>query len=368
MKGLYISVVDRESKRFGGVYKKIQSQVGAFQNLDVSMDYIGMKGNAIEFVNTIDKVNLERAKHYIFFRRILKRYSELNNKYDFIYVRYSFANPYMTLLIRKFSRANTKVFVEIPTYPYSDEIKKTTKNKVLLKVDRLLWKLNKNWIDRLVLTNDIKDLFGIKAVNIFNGINIKDISIGIEGALNNSINMIGVANVSRWHGYDRLIKGIADYYKNNDCNKYLVNFYIVGEGPEKNNLEELTTNLNVSKYVKFLGAKFGEELEKIYEDMHIGVSSLALFRAGGGHDPIKSKEYVAKGMPVIIGYEDKALPSELPFVFNVDSDDSNIDIIHIIEKYSMMKLSSKKIAKYAEEKLSWESQIIKVVKAYEELV
>ena len=49
--------------------------------------------------------------------------------------------------------------------------------------------------------------------------------------------------------------------------------------------------------------------------MHIGVSSLALFRAGGGHDPIKSKEFVAKGMPVIIGYKDKALSSNLEFIY-----------------------------------------------------
>lgn len=362
MRGLYIAPVDGTASAFLGVLKKIKAQIIALENQGVDMDYIGIEGNSINFVDVKEKINLERAKHYKFFRYILKNIDRLSGKYDFVYIRFSFANPYMFSLAKKLRKADIKVFVEIPTYPYASEIKDSPKNIILKKVDKLLWLTEGKWVTKLVLTNDREKLFGIEAINIFNGISLKDIreidKDKQEGA-SDEINLIGVANVSKWHGYDRVISGLAKYYQGNPGHR--VNFFIVGEGQENDKLKRITAELGVDKYVFFLGAKFSEELEEIYEKMHIGVSSLALFRAGGGHDPIKSKEYVAKGLPVILGYKDRALSRELPFVFSVPPDDSPIDINEILEKYFSMQTSSKEIRKYAREKLSWEAQMKKVI-------
>ena len=111
-----------------------------------------------------------------------------------------------------------------------------------------------------------------------------------------------------------------------------------------------------------MGAKFGDELDEIYDNSDIGISSLALFRAGGGHDPIKSKEYISKGIPVVIGYDDRALSEELDFVYKVSGDEIAIDIEEIVNKYVNMKTTSYEIMQYAVENLTWESQIKKVVK------
>lgn len=359
MKGLYIAPVDSTSNEFIGVFKKIQSQISAFKNQDVDMDYIGIEKDCMDFIGNKESINLKRAKHYVFFRYILKNVDKILNKYDFVYIRFSFANPYMFKLAKKLIKTNTKVFIEIPTYPYDSEIKNNIKNIILKKVDKLLWIIKGRWVTKLVLTNDRKKLFGVDTINIFNGININDINEIEKDLATDEINLIGVANVSKWHGYDRIISGMAEYYKGTPKRK--VNFFIVGEGAEKSNLENLTDKLILKEKVFFLGAKFSKELEEIYSKMDIGVSSLALFRAGGGHDPIKSKEYVAKGIPVVIGYNDRALSNELPFVFSVSSDDSAININEIVGKYINMKISSKEIRDYAYMNLSWESQMKKVI-------
>lgn len=291
MKGLYIAAVDETSKEYGGVQKKINSQIKAFKNLDVEMDYIGISGENIKFINEIKRVYLKHKKQFLFFRYIFFNIDNIVDKYDFIYIRFSFCNYYMFKLAQKLKRKNKKVFIEIPTYPYYDEIDSNFKNNIIKKVDKLLWSINKDAIDRVVLTTKLDSVFGIKAINIFNGININDIKpINEEKKNAKEIKLIGVANISKWHGYDRVIRGLAKYYSN-DFDK-IVKFYIVGEGVEKINLELLVKELDLEKYVEIVGAKFGEELDLLYKNMDIGVSSLALFRAGGGHDPIKTKEYL----------------------------------------------------------------------------
>lgn len=359
MKGIYIADLDRSIKELGGVYKKIQSQVQAFNNLGIEMRYIGVNSYNIEYLD--EKINFD-AKHlkgHEFYKWLIKNKKLILNSYDFVYLRYSFSNPYMFKFAKIAKENNLKVFIEIPTYPYKDEIKNTPKNIIYKKIDDLLWKFNNKYIDRLVLTTDIDELFGIKAINIFNGINSKDIYEVERKKGKDIVNLIGVANISAWHGYDRVIKGLGDYYKNSV--KQEVNFYLVGEGAEKENLIEISKANLVEKYVHFLGAKFGTELDKIYNNMDIGVSSLALFRAGGGHDPIKSKEYVAKGIPVVIGYKDRALSSELPFVIQIAEDNSNVIINDILKKYNELQLSSIEISQFARENLTWESQIVKIV-------
>lgn len=366
MKGLYISTIDREELRFLGVYKKVQYQIDAFKNLGVDMDYIGLMGKNIEFINSKIHFNKKRLRQIMMFKKIVDNNKYIiSNKYDFIYIRFSFANPYMFKLSRILKEQGMKIIIEIPTYPYEDEIKNSFKNVILKNIDRYLWGKNSKYIYRLVLTNDYNNLFGIKAINIFNGVSSREIKENtINNIKNEEINLIGVANISRWHGYDRIIRGLYEYYK--EEKKYKINFYIIGEGAEKENLEKLSNELGVYKYVHLLGSRYGSELEELYDMMHIGVSSLALFRAGGGHDPIKSKEYLAKGLPVIIGYKDRALSSNLDFVYEVEANDSSIDLNKIIEKYTKSKVKNSNIIEYAKNNLTWDSQIAKIIKSINE--
>lgn len=360
MRGLYIAPVDFNLKEHIGITTKMIGQISAFKELNVDMDYAAINDDYIVINNSRSNYKLIRAKHYMFFRYILKNKGKLKEKYDFVYLRFSFANPYMFKVAKLFKNDGAKVFIEIPTYPYYDELDKNIKNKSLKVVDRVLWNIYKKHIDRVILTNDLNSVFGVRAINIFNGIDVKKlVSKAHIDKKNSNINIVAVANLNIWHGYDRLIKGLYDYYS--DEVKEKVHLYLIGEGVEKENLINLSKTLALDKYVHFLGAKRGKELDEVFSAMDIGASSLALFRAGGGHDPIKSKEYVGRGIPVILGYEDRALSNELDFVFKVPSDNTNIDIKFLIKKYNEMKSSADDIRLYAEKNLSWVSQMRKVI-------
>lgn len=361
MRGIYIAPVDCESKLYIGVYKKVKSQIKAFKSLGVTIDYVGMAGDKIDFLGSNIDFSAKHLKQPLLFKKIIDNLDEIYNKYDFAYIRFSFANPYMFALIKRLKEHGIKVFVEIPTYPYTNELDNSIKNIIYKCLDTYLWKRKAKNIYRLVLTNDLRELHGIKAINIFNGIDLEDIvkSTSDKYVDKKVVNLIGVANISKWHGYDRVIKGLAEYYKVN--RNIGVHFYIVGEGSEKSNLIRLTEELEMNEYVHILGAKYGDDLEKLYYKMDIGVSSLALFRAGGGHDPIKSKEYLAKGIPVIVGYKDRAFSDDLEFVYRISSDDSPVNINDIVTQYLTGKINSEVIVKYAADNLTWAAQIKKVL-------
>lgn len=365
MRGLYIDNIDKT--RFPeliGVKKKINGQINAFKELGVQMEYIYVDEckiikNGIDTNINTNKYKSSLANTNVFFNSIIKFNIIEPENYDFVYIRFTIASYYLANLIEYFYKHNVKVFLEIPTYPYKNEMN-GLKDKVLSIIDDLVWIKIRKYVYRVVLTNNLDGIKNIESINIFNGIDVNSLKVKQETLeLKKSINLIAVAQINRWHGYDRLIKGLYDYYQNDV--KEQVEIFIVGDGAEKNNLINLTKNLMLEDKVHFMGLKYGDELNEIYSKMDIGVSSLALFRAGGGHDPIKSKEYIGKGLPVLLAYNDRALDEKLPFIFKSKEDESNINIQELLEKYKNMNIDTNSIRSYAEEHLSWKTQMKKVL-------
>lgn len=366
MKGLYIVDIDfYRNPEMKGVRKKISGQLEGFKNMGVDIDIIENSNNDILMNGKKTGINIGNIKkNYINYNLFFNKIKKFNFiKYDFIYIRFSMANYGYLKFIRYCYDLNIKVFIEIPTYPYIEEMPNNINNKIKILLDKYIWRKTSKYIYRIVMTrDDIKNIHNVKTVGIFNAVNKKDVLICNEKREDDDIILIGVANISNWHGYDRLIKGMKKYYSdgNSLCNEK-VRFLIIGEGIEKENLQRMTNELELNEYVEFLGSKFGDELERLYQKSHIGVSSLALFRAGGGHDPIKTKEYVAKGIPVIIGYDDRVLSKELDFIFSVSEDETYINVRDILNKYKSMKSTSAEITKYALDNLTWDAQIKKII-------
>lgn len=358
MKGLYIAKIDEEYSLDFGVSKKIKGQIQAFENLGVKIDYLRLKDKNVMLNDK--KIKRIKVKYFAYaeYRKFTKN---LGNEYDFIYARYVKGDLNFYKTLKDYHKKGVKVIVEIPTYPYDTEQKscniKVIKSNIF---DKIIRKKLKKYLFRIAVTNEHKEIFGIKTININNGINIKEFPL-IKPVCSKSINLVGIANLAPWHGYDRVIKGLGQYYANKNKSEN-VEFYIIGEGKEKENLMSLCEKLNLEDKVHFLGAKRGRELDEIFDRMHIGASSLALFRAGGGHDPIKSKEFLARGIPVLLGYKDRLIDMNLPYVFHVVENDEPIDIDLIVEKYNAsLKINPQDIREYAKEFLSWEAQMQKIL-------
>lgn len=175
--------------------------------------------------------------------------------------------------------------------------------------------------------------------------------------------MIGVASFAKWHGFDRIMIGIAKYLNGNRDNKVTPIFIVVGDGPIRKKWESLCADLNISDYVSFTGFKTGAELNSLYEVAHIAISSLGLYSIGlEMASTLKSREYAARGIPFVKAGADIDFNPTPEFLYEVENNETSVDIDKLIEWYEALNYNQKisdSIRRYAENRLSF------VVKARE---
>ncbi len=79
--------------------------------------------------------------------------------------------------------------------------------------------------------------------------------------------------------------------------------------------------------LRFLGPLYGDNLDNVYRNHDIGISTLALFRKGIVEAcPLKTREYLSYGLPVVIAYEE-AEPrlNAAPYVLRIKTQDVAIE-------------------------------------------
>ncbi len=352
-----------------GISKKISYQVQALQacNLDVQFCryYITSEGERGWKINDLI---LNRWKNSIW-SKIKKRvlYAPLINyvqseNISFIYIRYDHnANPFTIHLIKTFKKKGIKVVLEIPTYPYDKEYEGFKMNCELF-VDRLFRRNLVKHLDKIVTFSDDPFIFGKQTIRISNGIDFAAIKLKEKKNDSSScLNLIGVAEIHYWHGFDRLLKGLEIYYRNNPS--YKVFFHIVGSPSGKREEREVVDFIkekHLEKYAIMHGRKHGEELSKLFEQADMGVGSLARHRTGIDKiKPLKNREYAARGIPFMYSETDDDF-ERMPYVYKVSADERPINIDQLISFYKEINLSSLQI-RNSILNLSWEMQMKKVL-------
>ena len=288
-----------------------------------------------------------------------------NENYNFIYIRYThFSNPFFIRFLRNVKEQNIPILLEIPTFPYDQEyINIGLKHKLLLQLEKRSRTKFRKYVDRIVTFSDYTKIFGVQTINISNGVNLQQINLVPEQDGNpNKFNLIGVASMNFWHGFDRLIEGMRNYY-NESINKKEVYFHIVGDTKSSEALRyiALSKKYNLQKFVIFHDKQFGKGLDNIFAEAHLGVGCLGCHRKGIKFiKSIKNREYCARGIPFLfsetdLDFEDKR------FILKAPSDESPVNIDEIIFFLEQNDFDRNEIRKFAVHNLSWDSQITKVV-------
>lgn len=79
-----------------------------------------------------------------------------------------------------------------------------------------------------------------------------------------------------------------------------IEYKIIGDGPLKEQLQQLIQELNVGHIIQLLGWKHQQELVEILNDAHIFVATSVTAKSGNQDAPVNTlKEAMAMGMPVI---------------------------------------------------------------------
>jgi len=213
--------------------------------------------------------------------------------------------------------------------------------------------------------------FEDKFVHISNGVDVEGIKLKSKNE-SCGINLISVANVSNWHGFDRIIRGLYEYYNHGQLVQEVF-YHCVGEGSDLENLKTLVRELSLEKYVIFHGTKTGEDLDKVFDECDIAFGSLGFHRIGlNGGSPLKASEYCARGIPFVIAYEDWDFPETFPFVYRISKDDTPVDISQVIKWYENLIKEhpnySIEMRRYAEENLSWQAKLRPVLERIAKMI
>ncbi len=320
-----------------GVCKKILSQVKAFRQHGYSVDYTYMK-NGSTYVNK-DGVDTWLGNNHhlskLYGHRHIAKYT-VKAAYDHVYIRSNKSDPWFITLIKNLKRNNRcKIVMEIPTWPEDKEYITGIRSKLVMFVDRRYRGKLKKYIDRMATYYPSDgEIYGVKELDIINGIDVSTIKtitpITIREA-DDTIHLIAVAMFQPSHGYEKMIKGMYHYYQNGG-NRNII-FDMVGDGYSLGLYKELVKEYDLSDKVIFYGKKFGDELEKIYDKADIGVATLNFGQIlqGSKSSELKSREYAAKGLPMICTNEIDVFPSdEFDFVCIVDENKDYIDMEEVI--------------------------------------
>ena len=265
----------------------------------------------------------------------------IKNGFEFVYARsFHNANWATVKMFKQFKAHNIPSVIEIPTYPYDQEYTGTAswEEKIKLKLDKLYRnKLAAQTNAIVTFTND-KEIFGQRTICISNGIDYDQIPMQKKlPHPDNEIHLIGVAEVHYWHGYDRLIAGLGEYYKQK--REKIVYFHIVGGVANSEmhgsihapGFQELIRKYGIEKYIIFHGPRCGKELNELFNHTDFAIGSLARHRSGITHiKTLKNREYAARGIPFIYSEKDEDF-EQMPYIIKAPADESPVNTNQILD-------------------------------------
>lgn len=382
MKILYFCNVNRESKAAVGVFKKIHSQVNILRKADNVVDLAFYTDSCTYSVideqsNTLLTIDLKQMKGNRRTKEIIKKLEGFitQNKYFCVYSRFETYSIALALFYKHLSRKGCTVLLEVPTYPITQRwttIKTSLEQRMFTTALHQLYNTTinslgifyfKSGVSRIVNNNGFSEIWGIKTLKIHNAVDVSAMPKHNQRHIDDShVTLIGVANIAKWHGYDRVILGMKEYYRSNPRTDVI--FHIVGDGLEVANLKSLASDSIVSEKIIFHGTVVGAELNRLFDDSDIGVSILGSHRSHMKTcDSLKSKEYCARNLPFITGMiEDLYIDKE--FVFVVKDDESPIDIKQVVEFAIDMRHRpdiQTIMESYAVKNCSWDSAFLSVI-------
>ncbi len=358
---------------FGGISKKILAQVNAlrYHGMNVDLSYLKTNDKHKFLGRYINDNILEKYSHISLVGKFQRRY-KYKSLYNYItkkeiklvYIRYiHFANPFFINFLKKLKEKGVIILMEIPTYPYDQEYQNAhVTSKIAFFVEKLSRKNFKKYVTRIITLSHDTTIFGVPAIEISNGIDPKSISMVQKTKSDKEFHLVGAATISFWHGYDRVIEGLNNYYNDGVTKIIKVFFHIAGDSSSKESIryKELVKRYCLEDYVFFHGRKSGKALDDFFNNADIGVGSLGCHRIGIRYiKSIKNREYCARGIPFFYSETDKDFEGK-DFILKAVADDSPINIQEIINFLLDNKFDPFKIRNYAMENLTWEQQFGKI--------
>lgn len=354
------TIVTMENEKSSCVFEVIKYEDGKFnikQKKIISKAYEFKQGDN-GFISLFKRLIKTIKINNLFKKEVLNYY--YSNDFQYCYIRrIGFFVIFLKSMFKKISK-KTKIIYEIPTYPLDkyDSFLINFSQKIEMFIFNLFIKKYITVIPVMLQNDAVLDK---KMISIYNSVdydNYKHIDI-TKPELKKDFNILIVAHILPWHGYDRLINSIKEYN-----GKYNVHVDIYsGFNSETIKLQNLVRKYNLESKINFLGQKPINEILENISKYHIAMGSLGYHRRNGKYDTsIKNKEYCAMGLPCVCSSKDLSFPNNYKYIYMVSNDDKNFDIGEIISWYKKIYKYDYKneMRMYAKDKLNFETNYKKV--------
>lgn len=297
------------------------------------------------------------------------KYIHSFDRVDFIYLR----KPYMSFAFIRFLKqikrnSKAKVIIEFPTYPYDGELRERIIDYPIYFKEKIARRFLRGNVDRIATLTDDEFIFGVQTIKILNGYDFSKISIIPIERTDDEIRICCIARFMPWHGYERLLNGLADYYASGGKRNIIVS--MVGDGAEIDKYKKIVEEKELNLHVNFYGYQSIDQIERILNESDIGAGSFGLYKVDfyGVGAYLKTREYLAVGLPVIAGTELDFMqyPELCPFALVFSNDSTDVNIEKILNFYDGLKGPDQmsiryKIRETAEKYLNMDNAMEKVI-------
>lgn len=305
------------------------------------------------------------------FDKIAKELRE--KKYDVLYFRFHYFLSWgMIRFFKKIKKYNpsAKIYLELPCYPFEKEKGSGILANTRYFLNALFTPLLKKYITKIVTFAELPEIWNVPAITISNGYHdpalekfIDETPGRLEEVPENEFHIAMVARFTIGHAPEILVSSLIQYYKSPHTKEVFI--HLIGLAVNLDICKTLVKENALEKNVIFYGETGTREIVNILSKVHVCVGTLGLHRKEILVDSsLKSREYAAMGMPMILRTKDLDMLPSLFFVKYFPEPESLLDINEIMEFYKKMKAVhpgyKKEIQKFAKQHLTWSKKLEEV--------
>ena len=359
-----------------GITKKIHAQIKSLRKLGFLVTYSSYSDDGALIIDNdenivfkkkypIDIKKLNRYyRRFHLIKTVIQYLSTEQCSFDYAYLRW---HTYDRLFLRMLKTLKDRGAVNIvEAHAYSPDFVPTSLiSKYQVFMDNRYAKRAKDYVDLVAAMTTYKDIWGIPTVQIENAIDLDDISPReYSPDLNGTVRLISVAIERNYHGIDRVLRGLHNYYKSAGAKR--IQFLLVGKYTQET--IELVNSLGLRDICSFVGSKSGAELDRLYNHADIGVGALAHHRIGMYEgSSLKTKEYFAKGLPFIYGWKEPSFDDTYPYALRFELCEDPIDIRAVLDFFQHIENEDylTEMRDFAANNYSWDREFTKLFSAFE---
>lgn len=257
---------------------------------------------------------------------------------DVVVLRSHWSLPAVAADLRRVRRRGTSVVIDIPTPVRAGmrEIRRSDRSlpsRAARTAVEALWTPTA-WplVDLLVQYDGDgapwRDIAADRRLTLTNGVDVAARPLAPGWVDRDSVTMVAAGTIGQWHGYDRLLRGVAAARQRTPE----VSVTIVGDGPELRRLKALTSRLGVGPRVEFTGSLAGADFDGIMARADVAIGSLGEHRRGGHSlSTLKVRDYLARGLPIAVAGDDPDLRDNTPFSYRAPDDETDVDVAALVD-------------------------------------